>query len=112
MHERIRDALEDMRDQARDAQELLGSKSADDLLEEKKTRLAIERVLEIVGEAARRVPDFVRRDIDVPWTRIVGLRNILIHAYDGVDLPRLVAIIQDDVPGLVAAIDAYLAANV
>lgn len=48
--------------------------------------LAVVRLLEIIGEAASRVPVEERaRRPNVPWAAIVGLRNRLIHGYDDVD---------------------------
>ncbi|NOQ53843.1 MAG: DUF86 domain-containing protein [Thermoplasmata archaeon] len=59
--------------------------------------LALVRLLEIVGEAARRVSDETREaHPEVPWSQIVGLRNRLIHGYDSVDLEILWRILSDD----------------
>jgi uncharacterized protein with HEPN domain len=51
---------------------------------------AVVRRLEIIGEAATRVPAFVRTKMpDVEWRKIVALRNVLIHEYSGVDMVQV-----------------------
>ncbi len=68
--------------------------------------LALVRLLEIVGEAARRVSDETREaHPEVPWSQIVGLRNRLIHGYDSVDLEILWRILSDDLPRLIEALE-------
>ena len=48
---------------------------------------AVIRNLEIIGEASRNIPDIVReKDTNIPWRRMIGLRNIAIHEYFGIDL--------------------------
>jgi len=65
--------------------------------------------LEIVGEAASRVPAEERsRNSEIPWTEIIGLRNRLIHAYDFVDHDILWQIITIDLPPLVAVLEKTL----
>ena len=50
------------------------------------TRLAVERKLEILGEAARRVSSRFRKEHpEIPWQQIVGLRNVISHEYDKVN---------------------------
>lgn len=59
------------------------------------------RQLEIVGEATKRLStDLRERYNHVPWRRIAGLRDVLIHDYMGVDLDAVWEIIQRDVPEL------------
>lgn len=64
-------------------------------------RDATLRNLELIGEAATRIPVSVR-DLyaEVPWRMIVATRNRLIHGYLGIDDDTLWSIIRDDVPGL------------
>ncbi len=46
---------------------------------------ATERYFEIMGEAANRIPDYLQEQYhDVPWREVIGMRNIIIHAYDHV----------------------------
>ncbi|ARJ68189.1 hypothetical protein WV31_15540 [Magnetospirillum sp. ME-1] len=57
---------------------------------DEKTRFAVVRAVEIVGEAARRVPeDFRDSQPQIPWRRIIGMRNVLAHDYIGTN-PRVV----------------------
>ena len=67
------------------------------------------RLLEIVGEAASRVPrEDCARYPEIPWPQIVSLRNRLIHGYGAVDMDILWQIIEHDLPPLVAALEIIL----
>ena len=64
------------------------------------------RNLELIGEAATRVPNEIRVDNpDVPWRLIIATRNRLIHAYLGIDDDTIWSIVQDDVPVLLSALE-------
>jgi len=55
---------------------------------------AVIRQLAIIGEAARNVPDEVRKqEPDIPWRKIVDFRNVIIHEYSGISLGRVWQII-------------------
>jgi uncharacterized protein with HEPN domain len=65
------------------------------------------RNLELIGEAARHIPDSVRQAHDaIPWRMLVATRNRLIHGYLGIDNDTLWSIIQDDVPPLLQQLKA------
>ncbi len=67
-------------------------------LQDDRTADAVIRNLEIIGEAAARLPESVRDAApDVPWRRIVGLRNRIVHEYFAVDLALVWAIVRDEV---------------
>lgn len=71
---------------------------------------AVIRQLEIIGEAAKRLsPDLRSRYDDIPWRRIAGLRDVLIHDYMGVDLDAVWEIVQQEVPVLKERVQAILA---
>jgi uncharacterized protein with HEPN domain len=69
--------------------------------QDEKTVDAVVRNLEVVGEAARQMPeDFISRFPNVPWRQIAGLRNRIVHDYFGLDLEIIWQVIQHDLPQL------------
>jgi uncharacterized protein with HEPN domain len=59
------------------------------------------RNLELIGEAATRVPDTVRSlHPEIPWRLVIALRNRLIHGYLGIDNDTIWSVLQDDLPVL------------
>ena len=60
---------------------------------------AVLRNLEVIGEASTNIPSEFREDNqDIPWKRMIGLRNIVIHEYFGVDLDIIWRIVTKDIP--------------
>jgi uncharacterized protein with HEPN domain len=108
--ERVREALRHMLDHAREAVAFACDKTRADLDADRLLNLALMRLLEIIGEAAGRVPEDVRvRHPEIPWPQIVGLRNRLVHGYDSVDLDILWQIVTSDLPPLIASIESIIA---
>ncbi len=74
-----------------------------------KTRLVYDatlRNLELIGEAAGNVPAEVRAKApDVPWRRVVAVRNILIHGYLGIDNDVIWDIVQNEIGKLLRALE-------
>jgi len=99
-----------MLDHAREAMVLAQGRTRADLESDRLLELALVRLLEIVGEAANRVPEGVRaRYPNIPWSQIVALRNRLIHGYNAVDLDILWRIVVQDLPPLATALERILA---
>ena len=70
---------------------------------------AVIRQLEIIGEATKRLSkQFCLRHSDVPWRRIAGLRDVLIHDYMGVDISAVWEITQKNLPPLRLQIESIL----
>jgi uncharacterized protein with HEPN domain len=70
---------------------------------------AVLRNFEIIGEAAKRLDDPYRAaHPQIPWRALAGLRDVLIHQYASVDLERVWAIVEGELPGLREAIAALL----
>ena len=75
--------LRHMLDYSREAVSLLRDRKRADLDSERTLGLAILRCVEIVGEAASRVPvEIQQRYHNIPWPQIVGMRNRLVHGYE------------------------------
>ena len=72
---------------------------------------AVNRNLEIVGEAARSIPESIRNsNPQIPWQRMIGLRNMVIHAYFGIDLSIVWEIVRVNIPDTRPLIEAMLKA--
>jgi len=96
-----------MVDHAREAVAMAKGRKRADLDSDRQFNLALVRLLEIVGEAANRVPEDQRARLPgVPWAQIVGLRNRLIHGYDEVDFDILWHIVRYDLPRLIEVLEA------
>jgi uncharacterized protein with HEPN domain len=67
------------------------------------------RNLQILGEAARSLPEEVRAATpEVSWPKIIGMRNVLVHGYFDIDSEIVWQAVTSDLPGLRAAIEALL----
>jgi uncharacterized protein with HEPN domain len=102
-------AIHHMLDHANDGIELAQNYSRTDLDSDRMFNLAMRKVIEIIGEAARRVPDDFRSLYpEVPWQGTADMRNRLVHGYDVVDLDIVWGIIKDELPPLAAQLTVIL----
>jgi uncharacterized protein with HEPN domain len=70
---------------------------------------AVLRNFEVIGEAAKRLDDAYRAaHPQIPWRALSGLRDVLIHQYESVDLEQVWAMVEGELPGLREAIAALL----
>ena len=73
---------------------------------EEMTRLAVERELEILGEAANKVSlRFRNEHAEIPWKGTVGLSNVISHEYDKVDYTEIYRIVRERIPELIALLE-------
>ena len=94
---------------SREAVEICQGKSRQDLDRDRLLNLALTRLLEIIGEAANRVPEEIRTQYsELPWLQMIAARNRLIHGYDSVDFDILWAIITNDLPLLIVKLEKIL----
>jgi len=102
-------SLQHMRDYAQEALDMSAGRSEDELRSDRILSLAITRSVEIVGEAANRIPDDARlRFPDIPWQEIRGMRNRLIHAYDLISEDVLWDTVLRDLPELIKQLEAAI----
>jgi uncharacterized protein with HEPN domain len=106
-----RDYLDDILIHARKASEFIAGVSREAFATDDKTRFAVIRALEVIGEAARSVPpDVCQRFPQIPWRRMVGMRNVLLHNYMGVDHQVVYDTATVFIPALIAELPAVIAA--
>ena len=105
-------ALRQILSHAREAVAILNGKTRPILDSNRILNLALTRLLEIIGEAAKRVSDSVQEKYpDLPWLQMIGLRNRLIHGYDNVDFDILWIIVTQDLPILITQLESILEAK-
>jgi uncharacterized protein with HEPN domain len=72
---------------------------------------AVARNLQVIGEAAKRVPaELTSREPQIPWRLIAGMRNRLVHDYAGIDLVEVWNVVEKDLPALSSAVTRLLRA--
>jgi len=93
--------IEDMYQYGMKAWELAERLQFDEFTDNWQAQFAVIRALEVMGEAARYVPEsFRQQHPEIPWRAIVGLRNILIHRYFDLDLVAVWQTVHDVLPGV------------
>ena len=81
----------------------------DGLINDDKTSSAVVRKFEIIGEATKYIPDWLRKKYsDLPWKKMAGIRDGLIHAYFGIDYKLVWEAIKIDIPKLKPQIEKIL----
>ncbi len=103
---RDREALLDILQAARLALEHVTGKSREEFLQDTQCQGDICWRISVIGEAVRRLSDEARASMpDIPWGRIAGMRNKLIHEYDHIDFDLVRDTVRTDLPVLVASLE-------
>ena len=88
---------------------LLATRTRKDLDSNREFRRALERCVELIGEAASRLPENWRAShAEIPWRQIIAMRNVMIHGYDVVVSDVLWDVATNDVPKLREEIERLL----
>jgi uncharacterized protein with HEPN domain len=83
----ISDYIDDIHDAISEVADFIRGMTYDEFVVDKKTSNAVIRSMEVLGEAAKKVPtSFREKHPDIPWRKMAGMRDVLIHDYMGVDL--------------------------
>lgn len=101
--------LWDMREFAQNAVEVIQKHSFEEIENQLIPRFALERALELMGEAARRVSEQVKnRHRGIDWKRIIGQRNVIAHDYGEIDHRKLYDGVREHAGGLIEYLDRLL----
>lgn len=101
--------IRDMLDYARKAVGAARDRSRDDLDQDDVLAAALERFIEIIGEAAGKVSDLTRnRAVAIPWHQIVGMRNRLVHGYASVDHDVVWDVVTVDLPDMIIELESLI----
>ena len=101
--------LWDMLDAARTVEQLSSGLDFIQYSDDRRTQLAIERSLEIIGEAAGKVStSFRNAHSEIPWRQIIGQRNVLIHEYGEIKQERIWKVVRENVPQLIELLKSFV----
>lgn len=93
--------LEDILDAVTKIRQFTQGMTAEEFYLDAKTAFAVARALEIIGEAAKRVPPAVKSaHPELPWREMAGMRDKLIHDYFGIDLVVLWKTASQEIAGI------------
>ncbi len=106
---RERNYLIDILNAAKLAQDFVADVNWETFESDLMRQAAVTRQIEIIGEASRRISTESRMTIpDIPWHKIIGMRNRLIHEYEDVDIESLWETVQIALPELIAVIEKIM----
>ncbi|MBA3019382.1 MAG: DUF86 domain-containing protein [Desulfobacteraceae bacterium] len=96
-------------DEANEASKYAEGISFDEFVEDGKTVRAIIRSIEVIGEAASKISiEFREEHPDVPWQKIIGMRNRLIHVYFDIDYNVIWQTVKENLPPLIEQLQSIL----
>jgi uncharacterized protein with HEPN domain len=99
----------DIIDAAEKIKEYTSNLSFENFISDSKTVDAVIRNFEIIGEAARRLPDeFKVSTSQIDWSRIIGFRNRIVHDYIGIDYKIVWRIVQNNIDDLINDLNELL----
>ena len=101
--------LRHMLDAAHTAMRLAQGRTRHDLDADEGLMLSLVKSIEVIGEAASKVREATRQQCPmIPWPQIVAMRNRLVHVYFDINLEILWQTVQEDIPGLIAQLEALV----
>jgi len=107
--QRDKEYMIDIVESAKLAIAYLGEKSREDFFLDSQCQDAVVRRIEIIGEAARRISDETRSEYtELPWSDMIGMRNLMIHEYDDIDIAIVWETVKNDLPLLIDSLEKIL----
>ncbi|MDH5794914.1 MAG: DUF86 domain-containing protein [Candidatus Bathyarchaeota archaeon] len=103
------DYLQDMLDSINDTESFIRGMSFEEFKRDRKTVNAVVRSIEVIGEAAKKIPKALRdKHKEIPWREMAGMRDKLTHEYFGIDVEILWKTVKDDIPPLKPSVQNIL----
>ena len=101
--------LWDMLEAAKTINQFIANINFKEYQDDKKLQLAIERSLEIIGEAARFISDTLKnKHTDIPWRKIIAQRHVIAHEYGEIKHDRIWLVVTQYIPELIQKLEAIL----
>lgn len=101
--------LQDILSNIEHAERFTADLSFNEFVKEYQVNYAVVRCLEIIGEACKQLPQTIRNKYpEIPWQRIIGIRNIIAHEYAAVDLEIVWQTLKESLPELKPQIQRIL----
>jgi uncharacterized protein with HEPN domain len=95
------DYLKDILEAIDDVETFIGNLTYDEFVKDRKTLNAVVRSIEVIGKAAKNIPQTLRvKYEELPWREITGMRDKLIHGYFGIDTETIYKAAKEDIPPL------------
>jgi len=95
------DYVEDIVTAIADIEQFVRGMGFEEFSKDKKTVFAVVRAIEIIGEAARQIPESMKnKHTEVPWKEMAGIRNKIAHEYFGVDVEVIWDTVKENIPEL------------
>ncbi|WP_431320047.1 HepT-like ribonuclease domain-containing protein [Rhizobium sp. YTU87027] len=108
--ERLVEHIDRMQQAAEQARTLTDGMTESAFLADIRTQLAVTMSLVFLGEAAARIgindPDFIREHPELPWSKIEGMRNLVVHDYYRADLSAIWATVKCDLADLISQLQS------
>lgn len=93
------DYISDILEAIKEVEDFTKDMEFKEFFKDRKTINAVIRSLEVLGEAAKKIPKNIRgKTPDIPWKRMTGMRDKLIHEYHGVDLEIIWEVVKKELP--------------
>ena len=102
LNERDKSYIYDMLTYSNEIIDIIKDENHASCLSNRVKRLAVERLIEIIGEAANHISEeVINKNDDIPWSKIIGLRNKIVHDYGEILPDRIWPIASKSIPELI-----------
>ena len=107
LSDRDKSYIFDMLSYSNEILEIIKNENHNSFVQNRVKRLAVERLIEIIGEAANHISlEIIEENTDIPWSKIIGLRNKIVHDYGEILTDRIWLIASKSIPELIEKLNS------